>query len=168
MASRVVEGPAKPPRVSITGFISKPPETGSLADGLRIPDPLHFLGSAGHRTYRAPDAYLPHTSPAPIEWIPSRSADGPLAQTPLSRWPQAEAGTETAARQISRRDRSPVVGETTGLAAEHLGTPDETQCSGFPGSPRGAPGGGKKEEKDEAAYRAPDAYLPHTSPAPNE
>ncbi len=44
--------------------------------------------------YRAPDAYLPRTSPAPIEWIPSRSADGPLAQTPLGRWPQAEAGTE--------------------------------------------------------------------------
>jgi len=47
-----------------------------------------------------------------------------------------------------------VVGETTGLAAEHLVTPDETQCSGFPGSPRGDPGWGgwgKKEEKDEAA-----------------
>ena len=73
--------------------------------------------------------------------IPSRSAEGPLARTPLGWWPQAEAGTEQRRAKENDVIWTPGGRETTELAAEHLGTPDEAQCSGFPGSPRGAPGG---------------------------
>ena len=85
------------------------------------------------------------------KWIPSRSAEGPLARTPLGWWPQAEAGTEQRRAKENDVIWTPGGRETTELAAEHLGTPDEPQCSGFPGSPRGAPRGGRREEEDEAA-----------------
>ena len=69
-------------------------------------------------------------------------------------WPQAEAGTEQRRAKENDVIWTPGGREAAELAAEHLGTPDETQCSGFPGSPRGAPGGGEKEQKDEAAFTA--------------